>query len=76
MIPENRNVFVGHGRRVLYWLKGKWWAWRAVTWRPYGGGVSWWLRDRVGLRLEARDHVSTDTPRGHFWQFRVAFSFR
>lgn len=42
----------------------------------YGGGVNWWMRDRLGLRLEARDHVTTETPRGHFWQFRVALAFR
>lgn len=42
----------------------------------FGGGVNWWMRDRLGLRFEARDHVTTDTPRGHFWQFRVALAFR
>lgn len=42
----------------------------------YGGGVNWWMRERLGLRLEVRDHVTTDTPRGHFWQVRVALAFR
>lgn len=41
-----------------------------------GGGVNWWMRDRLGLRLEVRDHVTADTPRAHFWQFRVALAFR
>ena len=42
----------------------------------YGGGVNWGMRDRLGLRVEGRDHVTTETPRGHFWQFRVALAFR
>lgn len=42
----------------------------------FGGGINWWLRERVGLRLEGRNHVTTETPRGNFWQFRIALAFR
>jgi hypothetical protein len=44
----------------------------------FGGGVNWWMRDRLALRLEARDHifpVSGGTiPQA--WEFRIGFSFR
>ena len=40
----------------------------------YGGGVQYWMKDHLGLRLEFRDHVfSSDSP--HFYQFRVGLSF-
>jgi hypothetical protein len=40
----------------------------------FGGGVQYWMKDHLGLRLEFRDHVfSSDSP--HFYQFRVGLSF-
>ena len=46
-------------------------AWNA------GGGVDVWTRDRVGFRLELRDHVRPDT-RGtvHYWTIRGGIAFR
>ncbi len=40
----------------------------------FGGGVNYWLNDRVGLRLEFRDHVPA--PRAHIYGFRIGLSFR
>jgi hypothetical protein len=41
----------------------------------FGGGVQYWMKDHLGLRLEFRDHVfSSDSP--HQYQFRVGLSFR
>ena len=41
----------------------------------FGGGVQYWMRPHVGLRLEFRDHVfSSDSP--HVYGFRVGLSFR
>jgi len=41
----------------------------------FGAGVQYWMKDRVGLRLEFRDHeFSSDSP--HLYQFRVGLSFR
>ncbi|MEK6409013.1 MAG: outer membrane beta-barrel protein [Acidobacteriota bacterium] len=41
----------------------------------FGGGVQYWMKDHLGLRVEFRDHVfSSDSP--HFFQFRVGLSFR
>lgn len=41
----------------------------------FGGGVQYWMKDRVALRVEFRDHVfSSDSP--HLFQFRVGLSFR
>ena len=40
-----------------------------------GGGIQYWMKDRVALRLEFRDHiVSSDSP--HFYGFRVGLAFR
>jgi hypothetical protein len=40
-----------------------------------GGGVNYWFKDRVGLRLEFRDHIFT--PGGtNVYNFRVGFTFR
>lgn len=40
----------------------------------FGGGVQYWMKDHLGLRLAFRDHVfSSDSP--HFYQFRVGLSF-
>jgi hypothetical protein len=41
----------------------------------FGGGVQYWMSDRVGLRVEFRDHIfSSDSP--HFYGVRVGFSFK
>ena len=41
----------------------------------FGGGVQYWMKDRVALRLEFRDHIiSSDSP--HFYGFRVGIAFR
>jgi hypothetical protein len=41
----------------------------------FGGGVQYWMKDHVALRVEFRDHVfSSDSP--HLFQFRVGISFR
>jgi hypothetical protein len=39
----------------------------------YGGGVNYWFRERVGLRLEFRDHVKHES---HFLGARIGLSFR
>lgn len=41
----------------------------------FGGGVQYWVRPRLGLRFEFRDHIfSSDTA--HLYGFRVGLSFR
>jgi hypothetical protein len=37
----------------------------------FGAGVNYWLRDRIGLRFEFRDHLSPQTFIGHLWQVRI-----
>ena len=39
----------------------------------FGGGATWWFRERIGLRLELRDHTSEGR---HLLGFRVGFAFR
>ena len=41
-----------------------------------GGGVHYWFKDRVGLRVEFRDHISPQVCTCHFWQGRIGFAFR
>ena len=41
----------------------------------WGGGANWWLRPRLGLRLEVRDHVWTAASR-HLVEFRIGVCFR
>ncbi len=41
-----------------------------------GGGVNYWFRDHLGLRLEVRDHINTEVGTAHFVGFRVALAFR
>jgi hypothetical protein len=41
----------------------------------WGGGANWWLRSRLGVRFEFRDHVWTTASR-HLAEFRVGLSFR
>ena len=42
-----------------------------------GGGVDYWLKPRVGLRIEFRDHVwAEDGETVHFWGVRFGVTFR
>lgn len=42
-----------------------------------GGGVNYWFRDKVGLRLELRDHIYSDrSSNTHYLAGRIGFSFR
>jgi hypothetical protein len=42
----------------------------------FGGGVHYWLRDRVGLRFEVRDNAVPDYYDQHFVGFRIGVVFR
>ncbi len=43
----------------------------------FGGGVNYWFHDRIGLRLEFRDHVySRFSPATHCLGGRIGLSFR
>jgi hypothetical protein len=42
----------------------------------FGGGVNYWLKERVGLRFEFRDQVPGNTDLGHFYEFRFGVTFR
>jgi hypothetical protein len=42
----------------------------------FGGGVNWWLSDRRGIRLEARDHLAPEYADTHWLSFRIGFLFR
>lgn len=40
----------------------------------FGGGVHYWFCEKVGLRLEFRDHVWS--REAHFWGLRIGVAFR
>ena len=42
----------------------------------FGGGANYWVSNKVGLRMEFRDHVSTNYSTAHFWGFRLGLAFR
>jgi hypothetical protein len=42
----------------------------------FGGGVNYWFREHLGLRLEFRDNVSTTYATEHSLGFRVGLAFR
>ena len=41
-----------------------------------GGGLHWWFKDRIGLRLEVRDHITAPGPSIHIIGFRIGLAFR
>ena len=41
-----------------------------------GGGANWWFKDRIGLRLELRDHVPLRFESVHFFGVRIGLAFR
>lgn len=41
----------------------------------FGGGVTWWVNQRHGVRLEFRDHYAPASD-NHYMGFRVAWAFR
>jgi len=41
-----------------------------------GGGVNWWFKDRLGLRLEFRDHVALQFGSTHILGVRIGLAFR
>lgn len=42
----------------------------------FGGGVNYWFKERLGLRLEVRDQVISLDGTGHYAAFRAGISFR
>lgn len=42
----------------------------------FGGGIHYWFRDRLGLRLEFRDYLSPEMTDVHLWQGRIGIEFR
>lgn len=42
----------------------------------FGGGVDYWFSERIGLRIEARNHVPTDWSEYHHFVVRIGISGR
>ena len=41
-----------------------------------GAGVDYWFREKLGLRLEFRDHIWNPGTTVHLWQVRIGMTFR
>lgn len=41
-----------------------------------GGGFNYWIKERVGLRVEIRDHIGFPSPEDHLVGVRFGVSFR
>jgi hypothetical protein len=41
-----------------------------------GGGANWWFKERIGLRLELRDHIPLRFESIHFFGVRIGLAFR
>jgi hypothetical protein len=41
-----------------------------------GGGVNYWYKDHLGIKLEFLDHFSTGNGGGNFAEFRFGFNFK
>jgi hypothetical protein len=48
----------------------------AVVGGNFGGGITYWFKDRLGMRFEVRDQIPAYSGIGHFPSFRVALTFR
>ena len=41
-----------------------------------GGGVNYWYKDHLGIKLEIRDHFYTGTNSANYLEFRFGFNFK
>lgn len=48
----------------------------AINAANFGGGINYWFHDRVGLRLEFRDHLPAHADLSHYVGFRFGLAFR
>ncbi|MFM8395757.1 MAG: hypothetical protein ACKOB4_17715 [Acidobacteriota bacterium] len=42
----------------------------------FGGGLTWWFKEGLGLRVEARDYFGVSDPGHHLVQVRAGLAFR
>ncbi len=80
----NGSYHFGNGRRLSPFVTGGY----SLAFREghanlvnVGGGINWWAKERIGLRLEFRDHIyreshSRNTEYIHFVSGRIGFAFR
>jgi hypothetical protein len=41
-----------------------------------GGGLNYWYKDHLGIKLEVRDHFSAGTNSANYLEFRFGFNFK
>jgi hypothetical protein len=42
----------------------------------FGGGVNYWYKEHLGIKLEFLDHFSTGTNSANYAEFRFGFNFK
>jgi len=70
--------FSRHQKTVPFLTGGYTLAFRdgAANMVHFGGGATHWFSERLGLRIEARDYVPTDSPRFQYFVVRIGISGR
>jgi hypothetical protein len=76
LFSVNGSYNMGRGKLSPFLTGGYTLAFRNGTANGFnfGGGVNYWLRDRIGLRFEVRDNVIERDA--HLVGFRVGLAFR
>jgi hypothetical protein len=41
-----------------------------------GGGLNYWYKDHLGIKIEVRDHFSSGTNSANYLEFRFGFNFK
>lgn len=81
LLSVDGSYHVGRNRRVVPFLtSGYSLAFRGGTANlvNFGGGITYWVGNRTGIRLELRDHVDPciDCSSAHYLAPRIGLSFR
>jgi len=80
MLSVNGSYHFNRNRKLSPFISGGYsMAFRsgAINLFNFGGGINYWFRDRIGLRLEFRDHVYSQYSHStHYLGGRIGCSFR
>ena len=69
------------GQRLVPYVSGGYFRWSSGEGDFDGvniaGGMDYWFKQRIGMRMEVRDHIRPDS-RGtvQYWSFRLGVVFR
>jgi hypothetical protein len=79
LISANGSYHFNRQRKVAPFLTGGYscmWGNGQRNLANFGAGVNYWIRERLGIRFEFRDHLYLDDSNRHLLGFRVGVVFR